>query len=269
MAMAMAMATTAAVTSTIATSAIAATYDAIAAAPAIAIAVSAIASTAIAATYAAIAIAVSTSAPTTAAFAAAYDAIAIAPAITIIVSAIAIAPAIAATASATTSERDQLLVHRDIGPRVVEVRQSLGPIFPDLSHGRQFIPGLPHRSGLAVIEAQQPRVHMKRFEHHGGTEDGPPALRVPQAGCGLASGPVHARQDQQPHGSPQVCPVHPFPLLPPVCPCKLVMSRMIFSIPGVTNMQNTEAGSQALARAYPVGPCSGSRCGSGSGLCVV
>ena len=52
---------------------------------------------------------------------------------------------------------------------------------------------------------------MKDLQGHRGAEYRAAALGVPQAGGCLAPGPVHARQDQQPHVGAQVGRVHPFP----------------------------------------------------------
>lgn len=58
-----------------------------------------------------------------------------------------------------TSERNQLLVHCDMRPRVVEGWQPLDPHVPD-----QFVRGASLRSGVAVIELHQLRVNVKDFE---------------------------------------------------------------------------------------------------------
>ena len=61
----------------------------------------------------------------------------------------------------STSERDQLLVHRHVGPRVVEGRQPRLPQVPDLPYGCEFVRGESGGSRLAVVESQQPQVPVK------------------------------------------------------------------------------------------------------------
>ena len=75
----------------------------------------------------------------------------------------------------------------------------------------QFVGGASRASRLAVVESQQSGVRVKDLQGHRGAEYRAAALGVPQAGGGLAPGPVHARQDQQPHVGAQVGRVHPFP----------------------------------------------------------